>query len=109
MHIFGIINAFNCINNHVISCINSMLSNIAYLALAPIARELLEVCATSAPSKHVFSAGQVVVTYKRARLTTESIKTLVTIKYWLRGNNTKCYDNFYDDDADMRVAADEMV
>ena len=26
MHIFGIINAFNCINNHVISCINSMLS-----------------------------------------------------------------------------------
>ena len=26
MHIFGMINAFNCINNHVISCINSMLS-----------------------------------------------------------------------------------
>ena len=26
MHIFGKINAFNCINNHVISCINSMLS-----------------------------------------------------------------------------------
>ena len=27
MHVFGIINAFNCINNHVISCINSMLSH----------------------------------------------------------------------------------
>ena len=26
MHTFGIINAFNCINNHVNSCINSMLS-----------------------------------------------------------------------------------
>ena len=26
VHIFGMINAFNCINNHVISCINSMLS-----------------------------------------------------------------------------------
>ena len=26
MHIFGMIIAFNCINNHVISCINSMLS-----------------------------------------------------------------------------------
>ena len=26
MHIFGMINAFICINNHVISCINSMLS-----------------------------------------------------------------------------------
>ena len=25
-HIFGMINAFNCINNHVNSCINSMLS-----------------------------------------------------------------------------------
>ena len=29
MHKFGIINAFICINNHVISCINSMLSCIA--------------------------------------------------------------------------------
>ena len=26
MHTFGIINAFICINNHVNSCINSMLS-----------------------------------------------------------------------------------
>ena len=26
MHIFGMINAFICINNHVNSCINSMLS-----------------------------------------------------------------------------------
>ena len=26
MHKFGMINALNCINNHVISCINSMLS-----------------------------------------------------------------------------------
>ena len=26
MHVFGIINAFYCINNHVILCINSMLS-----------------------------------------------------------------------------------
>ena len=25
MHIFGVINAFICINNHVNSCINSML------------------------------------------------------------------------------------
>ena len=27
MHAFGMINAFNCINNHIISCINSMLSH----------------------------------------------------------------------------------
>ena len=26
MHIFGMINAFNCINNHVNKCKNSMLS-----------------------------------------------------------------------------------
>ena len=26
MHIFGMINAFICINNYVISCINNMLS-----------------------------------------------------------------------------------
>ena len=28
MHTFGIINAFNCINNHVNLCVNSMLSGI---------------------------------------------------------------------------------
>ena len=31
--------------------------NIAYPALAPIVRELLAICATSAPSKRVFLAG----------------------------------------------------
>ena len=59
--------------------------NIAYLALAPIVRELLVVCTTSASSERVFSTSQVVVTYKCARLTTESIKTLVTVKCWLQG------------------------
>ena len=83
--------------------------NIAYPALAPIVRELLAVCATSAPSEHVFSTGRVVVTYKPARLTAESIETLVTVKCWLRGNKTKWYDNVHDEDADMRVLADEMV
>ena len=39
----------------------------------------------------------------------ESIETLVTVKCWLRGNNTKWYDNVHDEDADMRVVADEMV
>ena len=59
--------------------------NIAYPALAPIVQELLKVCATSAPSERVFFADRAVVTYKHARLTTESIQTLVTIKCWLRG------------------------
>ena len=49
------------------------------------------------------------VTYKRARLTAQSIKTLVTVKCWLRGNNTKWYDNVHNEDADMRVVANEMV
>ena len=83
--------------------------NIASPTLAPILRELLAVYATSALSRRVFSAGRAVVTYKRARLTAESIETLVTVKCWLRGNNTKWYDNVYDEDVDMRVVADEIV
>ena len=83
--------------------------NMAYLALAPIVRELLTVCATSALSEHVLSAGRAVLTYKRACLTAQSIETLVTVKCWLRGNNTKWYDNVHDEDADMRVVVDEMV
>ena len=34
MHIFGMINAFNYINNHVISSINSMLSEIKAIDLS---------------------------------------------------------------------------
>ena len=83
--------------------------NITYPALAPIVRELLAVCATSAPSERVFSTGRAVVTYKRARLTSQSIETLVIVKCWLRVNNTKWYDNVHDEDADMRVVVDEMV
>ena len=83
--------------------------NIAYPALAPIVWELIAVFATSAPSERLFSADRAVVTYKHARLTTESIETLVTLKCWLRGNNTKWYDNVHDEDADMRVVVDEMV
>ena len=83
--------------------------NTAYPARDPIVRELVAVCATSAPSECVFSVGRAVVTYKHARLTTESIETLVTVKCWLRENNTKWYDNVHDEDAHMRVIADEMV
>ena len=49
------------------------------------------------------------VTYKHARLIAQSIETLVTVKCWLRGNNTKWYDNVYDEDADVRVVVDKMV
>ena len=83
--------------------------NITYPTLAPIVRELLAVCATSASSERVFSTGGDMVTYKRARLITESIETLVTVKCWLRGNNTNWYDNVHDEDADMRVMQDTVV
>ena len=49
------------------------------------------------------------VTYKRARLIVESIKSVVILKCWVMGNNTKWYDNVDDEDVDMRVFADEMV
>ena len=83
--------------------------NIAYPALAPIVQELVVVCATSAPFERVFSASRALVTYKCARLTTESIETLVIVKCWLQGNNTKWYDNVHDEDADMRAVTDQMV
>ena len=83
--------------------------NIAYPTLAPIVQKLLAVCATGAPSERVFFAGQAVVTHKCAHLIEESIETLVTVKCWLRGNNTKWYDNVHDQDSDMRVIVDEMV
>ena len=34
MHIIGVINALNCINNHIITCINSMLSALTSLLSA---------------------------------------------------------------------------
>ena len=63
--------------------------NITYPTLAPIVEELLEICATSALFERIFSTSRVVVTCKRAHLTAESIETLVVVKCWLEGNNTK--------------------
>ena len=74
-------------------------ANITYHALVSIVQELLAVCANSAPLEHMFSAGRAMVTYKHAPLTVESIETLGTIKCWLRGNNTKWYNNVLDEDA----------
>ena len=63
--------------------------NIIYHALSPIVLQLMVVYATSAPVEHLFSTSCAVVTYKHARLTTKGIETQVTLKCWLRGNNTK--------------------
>ena len=42
MHTFGIINAFICINNHVNSCINSMLSITSEIGGMSFTRSLLD-------------------------------------------------------------------
>ena len=71
-----------------------------YPALAPIARELLCISATSAPAKCLFSASCATVNYKRNHLTAQSIETLVTVKCWLRGHNTTWYDVVLPEDID---------
>ena len=71
-----------------------------YLALEPIARELLCISATSAPAERLFSAARATVNYKRNRLTAQSKETLVTVKCWLRGHNTTWYDVVLAEDMD---------
>ena len=71
-----------------------------YPALAPIARELFCISATSAPAERLFSAARAVVNYKRNRLTAQSIETLVTVKCWLRGQNRAWYDAVVAEDID---------
>ena len=71
-----------------------------YPALAPIARELLCISATSAPAERLFSAARAIVNYKRNCLTVKSIETLVTMKCWLRGHKTTWYDVVLAEDMD---------
>ena len=71
-----------------------------YPTLAPIARELLCISATSALAERLFSAARAIVNYKRNRLTAQSIETLVTVKCWLRGHNTTRYDVVLAEDMD---------
>ena len=41
MHIIGVINALNCINNHIITCINRMLSKTTCYKARSMARKML--------------------------------------------------------------------
>ncbi|XP_078448177.1 uncharacterized protein LOC144716773 [Wolffia australiana] len=64
----------------------------SYPRLATLAQEFLSVCATIAPAERLFSAGRAVVTFKRTRLSAESIELLVTVKCWLRAENSLLCD-----------------
>ncbi|XP_078427966.1 uncharacterized protein LOC144700420 [Wolffia australiana] len=61
--------------------------------LAAVERDLLSVCATSAPAERMFSVGNAIVTYKRSRLSPISIETLITVKCWLRADNKRWYND----------------
>ena len=50
--------------------------------IARIARDYLAIPATLAPSERVFSQGGDVVTKKRNRLTSDSIRMIVCLKGW---------------------------
>ncbi|XP_078448328.1 putative transcriptional regulator tpeD isoform X2 [Wolffia australiana] len=70
--------------------------------LAAVARDLLSVCATSAPAECMFSVGNAIVTYKRSRLSPISIETLIIVKCWLRADNKRWYN-----DVELDVDADD--
>ena len=53
-----------------------------YLRLAMLANGFLSVCASSFPSKRLFSSGRGIVTYKRGKLSARTISTLMTLKSW---------------------------
>ncbi|XP_078433562.1 zinc finger BED domain-containing protein DAYSLEEPER-like [Wolffia australiana] len=77
--------------------------------LAAVARDLLSVCATSAPAERMFSVGNAIVTYKRSCLLPMSIETLITVKCWLRADNKRWYNDVeleedVDDDEDGVVS-----
>ncbi|XP_078435030.1 uncharacterized protein LOC144706028 [Wolffia australiana] len=63
-----------------------------YPRLSTLAQEFLSVCATSALVERLFSAERAVVTFKRARLSAESIELLVTVKCLLRAVNAQLCD-----------------
>ncbi|XP_078434569.1 uncharacterized protein LOC144705673 [Wolffia australiana] len=69
--------------------------------LAAVVRDLLSICATSTPTERMFSVGNAIVTYKRSGLSPISIKTLITVKCWLRADNKRWYNDVeLDEDAD---------
>ncbi|XP_078434554.1 uncharacterized protein LOC144705657 [Wolffia australiana] len=78
----------------------------SYPRLATIAKEFLSVCATNAPSERFFSTGRAVITYKRSRLTAESVELLMTLKCWWRaeeGEDTDVKQGDEDSDEDPTV------
>ena len=51
-----------------------------YSRLAMLAKGFLSICASSSPSKRLFSSGRGIVTYKRGKLSPRTISILMTLK-----------------------------
>ena len=57
-----------------------MTGQVSYPLLALVVKEFLAVQATSVACERLFSEGRQVINYRCSRLTTESVKVLITLK-----------------------------
>ena len=73
---------------------------VLYPQLAEVARELLSVSPTSAPSERLFSAGNAVVSYRRNRLKATTIEALVSVRCWLSTDDKRWYGVALEDSDD---------
>lgn len=57
------------------------IGSVKYPRLSVLASQFLSICASSAPSERLFSAGRGITAYRRGRLCADSISILMTLKF----------------------------
>ena len=85
-----------------------MTGQVSHPLLALVAKEFLEVQATSAACERLSSEGYRVINYKRSRLTVESIEVMITLKSWYSNEDlrTEDDDGYNSDDGPLVVNVD---
>ena len=68
-----------------------------YPCLAVLSKEFLSICASSSPSKRLFSIGRGIITFRNGRLALDTISSLMSVKSWSREDATR------DDEIDSEV------
>ena len=74
-----------------------------YLHISVLAKEFLSICASSSHSERLFSTSRGIITFRRGRLTSDTIYVLMTLKSWSREDATE------DDEINLEVEDSTFV
>ena len=64
-----------------------------YMHISVLAKEFFSICASSYPSERLFSTSRGIITFRRGRLSPDTISALMTLKSWTHEDLTQAHNS----------------